>query len=85
MYRPWHAKSSPFPSSLILTPHPTPTPFPVSQLLGRQSGTAGWPGEQVLVAAAAQRYVLAAVKLAARGQYSKRDGEGKCLRICAAQ
>jgi hypothetical protein len=45
------------------------------QVLGRQCGAAGWPGEQVIVAAAARRYVRAAVKLAARGQFSKRDGE----------
>jgi hypothetical protein len=45
------------------------------QVLGRQCGASGWPGEQVIVAAAARRYVRAAVKLAARGQFSKRDGE----------
>jgi hypothetical protein len=45
------------------------------QVLGRQCGAAGWPGEQVIVAAAARRYVRAAVKLAARGQFSKRDGK----------
>lgn len=45
------------------------------QVLGRQCGMSGWPGEQVLVGAAARRYIRAAVKLAARGQFSKKDGE----------
>jgi hypothetical protein len=45
------------------------------QVLGRQCGASGWPGEQVVVTAAAKRYIRAALKLAARGQYSKKDGE----------
>ncbi|KAF8058035.1 proteasome activator subunit 4 [Scenedesmus sp. PABB004] len=45
------------------------------KLLGRQCGLAGWPGEAVVPDAAARRYVRAAVKLAARGQFSKRECE----------
>jgi hypothetical protein len=44
------------------------------QVLGRQCGAAGWPGEQVVVVAAAKRYIRAAVKLAQRGQFSKKEG-----------
>jgi hypothetical protein len=49
-----------------------------TQVLGRQCGACGWPGEQVIVVAAAKRYIRAAVKLAARGQFSKMDGEYSC-------
>jgi hypothetical protein len=49
--------------------------FAAVQVLGRQCGSAGWPGEQVIVTAAAKRYIRAAVKLAQRGQFSKKDGE----------
>jgi len=45
------------------------------QVLGRQCGSQGWPGEQVVVVAAAKRYIRAAVKLAARGQFSKKECE----------
>lgn len=54
---------------------PSPVAFGWLQVLGRQCGSAGWPGEQVIVAAASRRYVRAAVKLAARGQFSKRECE----------
>jgi hypothetical protein len=53
---------------------PSPLPPPV-QVLGRQCGRQGWPGEQVVVIAAAKRYIRAAIKLAARGQFSKKEGE----------
>ena len=43
--------------------------------MGRQCGPYGWPGEQVVVVAAAKRYIRAALKLAARGQFSKKEGE----------
>jgi hypothetical protein len=54
--------------------------------MGRQCGTRGWKGEQRIVPEAARRYVRAAMRLAARGQFSKsqskcRDGEGHQLSI----
>ncbi|WIA33391.1 hypothetical protein OEZ86_006527 [Tetradesmus obliquus] len=54
------------------------------KVLGRQCGSAGWPGEQVIVAAASRRYVRAAVKLAARGQFSKRESlvSASCKALC---
>lgn len=64
-------------SHCVLPTHPPTPPVPPCQVLGRQCGTSGWPGEQVIVAAAARRYVKAMVKLAALGQFSKRDSE--CL------
>lgn len=54
---------------------PPPLPLTHPQVLGRQCGSQGWPGEQVVVMAAAKRYIRAAIKLAARGQYSKKEGE----------
>ena len=44
--------------------------------MGRQCGTRGWKGEQRIVPEAARRYVRAAMRLAARGQFSKSQSEG---------
>jgi hypothetical protein len=43
--------------------------------LGRQCGLRGWRGEQRVVPEAARRFVRAALKLAARGQFSKSGSE----------
>jgi len=43
--------------------------------LGRQCGLRGWRGEQRIVPEAARRFVRAALKLAARGQFSKSGSE----------